>query len=150
MILVVEDDQDTREALVKMLGHRGYDVLGAGSGQAALELMDGKVPDLLILDEMMPGMSGLEMLRQLRKDSARAEIPVILYTAGFSPEKRLEAGRLGIAEWITKGLTGWDEIMNRVRALHPDIGGGDVGEALRHPPVEGNSSGQTGDGMGGG
>jgi len=122
VILIVDDHGDTCQALSRLLENRGYETHCAQNAIDAMEFLGSHLPDLIILDEMMPDMTGLELLRQLRGDPRFDQLPVIFYSAGWSPEKRLDAGRLGAPDWITKGLSGWDELFDRVQRLthHPE------------------------------
>ncbi len=81
LILVVEDDQDTREALAMILDIEGFAVLTAGNGQEALELLKTASPCLVLLDLMMPVVSGWEFLRYRNMQPELAKIPVILTSA---------------------------------------------------------------------
>src|SRR5687767_12792727 len=76
MILIVDDHPDTCGFLVRLLGKRGYAATCAASGEAALAALAGVRPSLIVLDYMMPGMSGLDVLRRIRSDAALAAVPV--------------------------------------------------------------------------
>jgi two-component system phosphate regulon response regulator PhoB len=80
-ILVVEDDPDIRELVSYNLGKEGYTVAAAESGERALELLPTANPDLILLDIMLPGADGLDVLRSLKGEPASSRIPVILATA---------------------------------------------------------------------
>lgn len=121
MILVVEDHRDTRDAVQRLLRHKGYEVRCAANAEEAIKLLTREIPALIILDEMMPGQSGMELLRDLREDERYREIPVIFYSAGWSPSKRLEAGSLGVRDWVAKGIVGWDQLIEKVgEVVAPD------------------------------
>ena len=77
-VLIVDDEQSTRELLSDFLSDAGYDVMEADNGQVALETARQERPDLVILDAIMPTMSGLEVLAGLRKSPATERVPVIL------------------------------------------------------------------------
>jgi len=81
LILVVEDDQDTLEAIATILDIEGFKVLTAGNGQEALELLKTHNPGVVLLDLMMPVLSGWEFLRHRRMQPQLAKIPVILTSA---------------------------------------------------------------------
>jgi two-component system, OmpR family, response regulator MtrA len=74
-IVIADDDADIRELVVFKLRHGGHDVVPVGDGAAAVEACTAEKPDLVILDVMMPGMSGLDAARALRADSSRASRP---------------------------------------------------------------------------
>ena len=81
-ILVVEDDEDAREALVALLELKGYHAVPAGNGREALEyLQHARIPDLIILDLWMPIMNGWQFREEQAKDQRLAEVPVIVVTA---------------------------------------------------------------------
>jgi signal transduction histidine kinase/CheY-like chemotaxis protein len=102
-ILVAEDDPEARDLLVLMLGTGDYDVLVAGDGVEALELVRRERPDLLITDIVMPHMDGYELVRQLREDRAVAQTPVIFCSASYHErEVREMAEALGVAATIAK------------------------------------------------
>jgi CheY-like chemotaxis protein len=81
-ILIVEDDEDARDALVALLQMKGYHAVPAGNGREALEyLRQARTPDLIILDLWMPIMNGWEFREEQMKDPRLAEVPVIIVTA---------------------------------------------------------------------
>jgi CheY-like chemotaxis protein len=80
-LLVVDDDEMNRDMLSRRLERRGYTVTNAADGQRALAMLDTQTFDLVLLDIMMPGISGLEVLRILRERRAVADLPVIMATA---------------------------------------------------------------------
>ena len=80
-ILIIDDDADCAEALADTLQDVGYDVAMAGSAAAALRRLQSERPSLIVLDLLMPGMSGEEFLARRRADPALADIPVIVLTA---------------------------------------------------------------------
>jgi CheY-like chemotaxis protein len=84
-ILIVDDEFAIADALATLLGEEGYRTLTALSGEKALACLTQDRPDLVLLDLMMPGMSGLEVLRAMRSSPALQEIPVLLMSAGFPP-----------------------------------------------------------------
>jgi len=77
-ILVVDDDENTLDVLEYMLVRQGYEVLTARNGIDGLKLAVQEVPDLVVLDVMMPGLDGFEVCRRLRHDSNTAQIPILL------------------------------------------------------------------------
>jgi adenylate cyclase len=103
-LLVVDDVEMNRDMLSRRLSARGYTVLTAASGLEALETIATQPLDLVLLDVMMPGMSGLEVLQRLRKDHSVAELPVIMATARDQGEHVVEALRLGANDYVTKPL----------------------------------------------
>jgi CheY-like chemotaxis protein len=99
-ILLVEDSKFLRRAGERALGKAGYEVITAGDGDEALKVAQGQLPDLILLDMMLPKLSGLEVLRALKLDAATKGIPVIILT-GLSErnsEKLLQEGAAGYVE----------------------------------------------------
>lgn len=90
--------------LARRLERRGFDVQTADCGEAAIALIDSMPFDLVLLDVMMPGMSGLEVLEQVRKTYPRAELPILMATAKTSSEDVVEALRLGANDYVTKPI----------------------------------------------
>ena len=84
-ILCVEDDQDMLDYINLILGKAGFEVLSARGGAVGLDAMRREQPDLILLDLMMPGMDGAEVLLQKREDESIRDIPVIALTALNSP-----------------------------------------------------------------
>ena len=101
--MLIVDDQDTnRDVLARRLNRRGYDTRDASGGEQALQMIQAQDFDLILLDVMMPGMSGLEVLQQLRKTRSRAELPVIMVTARDQSADVVEALGLGANDYVTK------------------------------------------------
>ena len=86
LILVVDDEHDIRELIAEALALEGYDVSTASDGQIALEQAQANLPDLILLDLMMPVMSGWEFMEAQRRDPELASIPVLVVTASFDSE----------------------------------------------------------------
>lgn len=99
-VLVVEDDESFRTMLVAALQRRGYDARGAESGEAALELAQQDSPEMAVVDLRLPGMSGLDVVRDLKRiDPATV---VVVLTGYGSIATALEAIRLGAVHYLTK------------------------------------------------
>ncbi len=101
-IVVADDDADIRDLVVFKLQHSGHDVVAVGDGASALEVCRTRAPDLLVLDVMMPGLSGLETCRALRSDPRTATIPVILLTARAQQGDVEEGYAAGADDYVTK------------------------------------------------
>jgi len=112
-ILVVDDDEDIRGLLKEFLQSIGYDCLDAANGTRALRLTETESPNLLILDIAMPGVSGFQVLRQLRKTS---DIPVIVLSARTDTADKVEAFQLGADDYVTKPFE-MAEMTMRVEAV---------------------------------
>src|SRR2546421_12180972 len=91
-VLVVEDSPVAREVVMKILEREGYNVVGACNGLEALDGLHAQIPDLMLLDVMMPEMDGMTLLQELRHEPQYKEMPVSLLTA-LSDENRIERAR---------------------------------------------------------
>ncbi len=115
-ILVVEDDPDIRELVSYNLGKEGYTVAAVESGERALAQLPTANPDLILLDIMLPGADGLDVLRSLKGDPASARIPVILATAKSEDGDIVTGLELGADDYVTKPFSP-KVLIARIRAL---------------------------------
>ena len=115
-ILVVDDHEDNIELLRARLEARGYEVFGASDGQAALDQVEHVIPDLILLDVMMPKMDGMEVVRRLKANKNLPFIPVIMQTALDSTENKVEGLDAGADDYITKPIN-FAELEARVNSL---------------------------------
>jgi two-component system, OmpR family, alkaline phosphatase synthesis response regulator PhoP len=101
-VLVVEDEEDIRELVSYNLLKEGYQVAGVASGEDALTAVESKMPDLILLDIMLPGLDGLRVCRKLKEDPGFKSIPIIMLTAkGEEPD--IVAGlNMGADDYVTK------------------------------------------------
>ena len=102
LILVVDDNQDNVNIAREILLSRGFEVRVAYNGQSALASIEQQCPDLVLLDIMMPQMSGMEVLDRLRANPSTASVPVILVTAKDQDEDLLAGYKYGADYYITK------------------------------------------------
>jgi CheY-like chemotaxis protein len=107
-ILLVEDSKFMRLATERALAHAGYEVSSAGDGEQALVMAREKMPDLILLDMLLPKMGGPEVLRALKEDAATAEIPVVVLT-GMSPKNAERLQEEGAAGFLEKSALGLDQ-----------------------------------------
>jgi two-component system KDP operon response regulator KdpE len=117
-ILVVDDEPALRRTLQANLSARGYDVTAVETGEAALQQAGVQLPDLVILDLMLPGLSGLDVCRALRAASA---VPILVLSARGEEQTKVQALDLGADDYLTKPF-GMDELLARVRALLRRLG----------------------------
>ena len=101
-LLVVDDDPANLDLLSRRLTRQGYEVTTAGGGQEALDLLDQQDFDLVILDMLMPGINGLQVLKQLKSDPERRTIPVIMISALDSTDRVVECIALGAEDYVFK------------------------------------------------
>jgi len=101
-ILVIEDDPDIRELVSYNLGKEGYTVVGVETGEQGLSLLATANPDLIVLDIMLPGADGLEVLRTLKRSAATERIPVIMTTAKSEDSDIVAGLELGADDYVTK------------------------------------------------
>ena len=103
-LLVVDDNEMNRDMLSRRLAAKGHSVQVAEDGQKALDSIERDRPDLVLLDVMMPGISGLEVLQRLRQQYSVSDLPVIMATAMDASKDIVEALRLGANDYVTKPL----------------------------------------------
>lgn len=115
-ILVVDDDIDSLKLIGLMLQRHGYDVIAANTGKQALTKATGEQPNLIILDVMMPDMSGYEVCRRLRADADTKAIPIIMFTAKTLIDDKVAGFEAGADDYLTKP-THPAELASRVRAI---------------------------------
>ncbi|AGA70206.1 response regulator with CheY-like receiver domain and winged-helix DNA-binding domain [Desulfitobacterium dichloroeliminans LMG P-21439] len=115
VILVVDDDELIQELLKFNLEKEGYQVLMASDGPEALRVIKEKLPDLVVLDIMLPGMSGLEVCNQLRRVPKLADLPVIMLTAKGEEIDKVLGLEIGADDYITKPFSP-RELVARIRA----------------------------------
>ncbi len=115
-ILVVEDEPEIRELLVFTLSRASYDVIEAESSEQALQLLDRELPDLAIIDWMLPQMSGIDLARRLRRDELTSNLPIIMLTARGEEADKLRSFDSGVDDYITKPFSP-RELLARIKAL---------------------------------
>jgi two-component system cell cycle response regulator DivK len=103
-VLVVEDDQDNREMVIKVLKHNGYRAIEAVDGEEAIERAKAENPDLILLDLYIPKMDGYEVTRRLKGDRGLKHIPIIALTAHAMKGNREEALAAGCDGYIAKPI----------------------------------------------
>ncbi len=115
-ILVIEDETNVVQVLDYNLRQAGYDVLAAARGQEGLRLAREQRPDLVLLDLMLPDLSGTEICRALKDDAATRAVPVVMLTARSEEIDRVVGFELGADDYITKPFS-VRELMLRIRAI---------------------------------
>jgi DNA-binding response OmpR family regulator len=112
-ILVIDDDSITCRTLARLLREEGHTAHCVYNAQEALRCLGDRLPQLLVLDVMLPDVTGLDLLRQLRADPRTINLPVILYTAVRDEKVRAEAKKLGAPDFVVKG-GGWRELLPHI------------------------------------
>ena len=115
-VLLIEDEPNIVEAIRFLLARDGWEVSCHGEGGEALSLIRALNPDLVILDVMLPGRSGYDILQELRAEAATAELPVLLLTARGQARDREMAARLGASRYMAKPFSN-AEVLAAVRDL---------------------------------
>lgn len=115
-VLVVEDDVDIQDLVISLLSRAGYDVIVRGTGEAGLAAALTQQPDVVILDWMMPGMTGVEVCRALRADPRGATITVLMLTSRAQEADIDQAFTAGADDYMVKPFGG-RELVSRVRSL---------------------------------
>jgi two-component system phosphate regulon response regulator PhoB len=114
-ILIVEDEPAIQELLVFNLTEAGFDVLRAADGEASWKMIAQRMPDLILLDWMLPGNSGVVLARQFRTDARTRDIPIIMLTARGEERDKIQGLESGADDYITKPFSP-RELLARVRA----------------------------------
>jgi two-component system phosphate regulon response regulator PhoB len=124
LILIVEDEADLVTLLGYNLKSQGFRVAEAGNGEEALVLIKEEMPDLILLDWMLPMLSGIELCRQLRRRPETADVPIIMLTARGEEGDKIRGLECGADDYVTKPFSP-AELIARVRAVlrraQPDL-----------------------------
>ena len=115
-VLVVDDENSIRDMVRTALEFAGFDCLEAEDGQHAHALIVDKRPDLVLLDWMMPGISGIELVRRLRRDESTVNLPVIMLTAKADEDNKIQGLDVGADDYLIKPFSP-RELIARIRAV---------------------------------
>ncbi|PTX56262.1 response regulator receiver domain-containing protein [Litoreibacter ponti] len=116
-VLLVEDEPNIIEAISFLLERDGWTVRIHSDGTSAVEAVGRVAPDVLVLDVMLPGRSGFEILRDLRRDEALSHLPILMLTARGQTKDRELAKSYGVSHFMTKPFSN-EEMVSTVRALY--------------------------------
>ncbi len=111
---MVDDDEDSRRLLAHLLERKGYSVVLADGGPAAISTLEKTEVDVVVLDVMMPVMDGFAVCRELKKSPTTASVPVILLTARDDMETRATGMKLGVSDFLAKPVNK-EELYARIR-----------------------------------
>lgn len=115
-VLIIDDDLDTLRLVGLMLQKQGYQIVAASSGPQGLELAFSELPDIILLDVMMPGMDGYEVARRLRGSEKTVNIPILMFTAKSQLDDKVNGFEAGADDYLTKP-THPTELQAHVKAL---------------------------------
>ncbi|WP_295720488.1 phosphate regulon transcriptional regulator PhoB [uncultured Halovibrio sp.] len=115
-ILLVEDEPEIQEMVSRVLAREGFDVQLAGDSSEAHQRLAEQVPDLMLVDWMLPGTSGIDLARRLKRDEGTAEIPIIMLTARTEEDNRVQGLEVGADDYITKPFSP-REMVARLKAV---------------------------------
>ena len=122
-ILLVEDEDLIRDTYARRLAHEGYSVAEAATGREALARARQTAPHLILLDVMLPDLSGLEVLKSLRADRRFLSTPIVLFTNLSQRMDKHQAARLGATDYLVKSEVSPADVVTKVRKLLADSGG---------------------------
>lgn len=117
-ILVVDDEEDIREMLLMVLENAGMNATAVATAEEAQQSLAQDTVDLLVLDWMLPGISGIEMAKRLKRDSRFNALPIILLTARAEKDDRICAFEAGVNDYITKPFSPRDLIIRVKSAIN--------------------------------
>jgi DNA-binding response OmpR family regulator len=119
-VLLIEDEPNIIEALGFILSRAGYQVVSHGDGTTALDAVARETPDMLILDLMLPGRGGLDILRDLRAAPSTMALPVMMLTARGQKHDRDQAESLGVSAFMPNPFSN-KEVLSQVQTLIGDV-----------------------------
>lgn len=115
-VMVIEDECDIRDILTNLLEDEGFKVVALSSGVNALEEIKAHQPDLLLLDQILPGKTGLDVLKEIRTSSTHSKLPIIMVTGLSGEDDKVSALDVGADDYITKPFYP-KELTARIKAL---------------------------------
>ena len=134
-LLLVEDDRALADLLTLHFDRAGYDVTRTGDGEEALILVDEVKPDVIILDWMIEGISGIEVCRRLRRRPSSANVPIVMLTARGDEDDRIRGLETGADDYVTKPVSP-KELVARIGAVMRRVRPALAAEALEYAGVE--------------
>lgn len=117
LVMIIEDDKFLRELASQKLEKDGFRVMGTATGQDALEAMKKDKPDVVILDLILPGMDGYEVLAKIREDAILGDVPVIILSNLGQEEDIAKAKKLGATDYLVKAHFSFGEIIKKIREV---------------------------------
>ena len=115
-VLVVDDSPTERHVLVELLTRNGYQLITAESGEEGIEKAKSELPDLVLMDVVMPGLNGYQATRTLTRDEATKHIPIIVCTSKGQETDKIWGLRQGALDYLVKPVNG-EELLSKIAAL---------------------------------
>ena len=115
-ILVVDDSPTERHVMVELLTKNGYQVITAENGEEGVETAKKELPDLVLMDVVMPGLNGYQATRTLTRDEATKNIPIIVCTSKGQETDKIWGLRQGAQDYLVKPING-EELLSKIAAL---------------------------------
>ena len=115
-VLIVEDEREIREMVAFALERAGFKVIEAGSAEEAVQRLEGLLPDIAVIDWMLPGATGIELVRRIRRDAHTAQLPLLMLTARGEETDKLRSFEVGVDDYVTKPFSP-RELIARIKAL---------------------------------
>jgi two-component system, OmpR family, alkaline phosphatase synthesis response regulator PhoP len=136
-VLIVEDDSDIAQLVAHYLGKSGFTTEHAANGRDALDAVDARLPDLIVLDLMLPHVDGLDVCRRVRANERTAAVPIVMLTARGEESDRVVGLELGADDYLAKPFSP-NELVARVRALLRRVhrSAPAAGATMRYGPIE--------------
>lgn len=134
-VLIVEDEAAIRDMIAVALDAAGFSILTAENTHDALIRVVDERPDLILLDWMLPGGSGIELARRLKRDESTAEIPIIMLTARTSEDNKVQGLDIGVDDYVTKPFSP-RELVARIKAVLRRTSGRHQNKAIRYFDLE--------------
>ncbi|MCC5932655.1 MAG: response regulator transcription factor [Candidatus Cyclonatronum sp.] len=131
VILVVDDEEDLLEFIGYSLRKEGYDVLATDSGEQGIKMAKENRPDLILLDIMMPGMSGIEVCRLIKQDTELKHIPIVFLTAKMDEKIEVQGLDLGADDYLPKPIS-TSKLKSRIKAVLRRYRNADKPDAVLH------------------
>ena len=116
-ILIIDDMPGSRETMAKLLKQKGYETDCAGNGEEGIAKMRKSIPDLILLDHMMPKVDGLSFLAQIRRFPRWKNMPVIMYTGIRDRAHHMKAATLGVSEYLVKGDFKMPDLLDHINRI---------------------------------
>lgn len=116
-ILIIEDDQFLRELIARKIIGEGFGVLEAASGEQGIEKTKQEKPDLILLDLMLPGIGGFEVLKKIKEDKNSNSIPIIILSNLAEPEEMEKGLKMGAVDFLIKAHLTPREIIDKVKSV---------------------------------